>query len=221
MAPSLGGRLIAGLDVCDKTPVARATERQVCTNLWAYLQWLQATGQATLAGRADLRRWAEGEPERWSASIQSFARLPDAPSRLLPPPPCKGSLVLRSLHPGSRRAWTTDALAREAAEDLPSDLAHLLAAEHPAAALTDAAAVLLLDADLRPDDRVLLADATLWPWAWALREGATLIVCPDAEPAALPGIAEEERASLLVASGAASRIRDGAVARRAGGPASR
>jgi hypothetical protein len=179
--------------------MARPTERQICTNLWAYLHWLRAAGRATLAGREDVRRWAATEPERWAASIRAFARLTDAPSHLLLPPGPQGQLVLRSRRAVPRRVWSADALAQGDAGGLPSGLTRVLAAVHPAEALTDAAAVLLLDADLRPDDRVLVAGAAFWPWVWALREGATLILGPAAEPAELRCIAEEDKASILVA----------------------
>ncbi len=178
--------------------MVRVTERQICTNLWAFLHWLRATGRASLAGRDDLLAWREAEPERWAASIRDFARLPNAPRPLLAEADPKSRLVLRS-GSGSRRTWSGDGLARGDATALPPDFARVLTAVHPARALTEAAAFLLLDADLRPNDRVLLPWAAFWPWAWALREGATLIIRRPENAASLRRAAEEEEATILVA----------------------
>ncbi len=184
--------------------MARLTEQQVCTNLWAYLHWLRATGRASLDGGEDLRHWAKTEPERWAASIRSFARLPETPAPLLPWPACKGALVFRSRGPIERRAWPAAALARGEAADLPAELWRPLRAVHPAETMTDAASVLLLDADLRPDDRLLVAGAAPWPWVWALREGATLILCAGTDRPALRRVAADEGATILVAPGIAA-----------------
>jgi acetoacetyl-CoA synthetase len=59
-------------------------------------------------------------------------------------------------------------------------------------------AELLLHADLRSDDRLLVAAGPAWPWLAALLEG-TAIILAAATPASLLATAAEERASVLVA----------------------
>jgi hypothetical protein len=64
------------------------------------------------------------------------------------------------------------------------------------AAPPDALAALLLDADLRPDDRLLVAGTPAHAW---LRPLARVIRAPHATPATLRAIAEAEQASLVIA----------------------
>jgi hypothetical protein len=194
----MGARLIAGPESRDKPTVASVTERQVCTNLWAYLHWLRATGGPPLGGRDEWRRWANAEPARCAASVRAFAGLPERASPLLNRPHPRGTLVLRN--GGTRRSWTADQLARGNVADLPADWSDVLAAEHAPEALTAAAALLLLEADLRPDDCVLLAAGGAWPWAFALREGAVLVDASGESAARLRQAVAEERPRILVAS---------------------
>ena len=57
---------------------------------------------------------------------------------------------------------------------------------------------LLLHADLRPDDRLLVVGSPAWPWLAALLEGTIVILSP-ARPATLLAIAAEESATQIVA----------------------
>jgi len=189
--------------VADPAPAALAAspaERHVSTNLWAYRHWLRRCRGMTLTDRDAIRDWATREPAAFRASIHAFARLPDSPTRLPRHAGIREALVCRTTA-GPRRAWSRDALLHDTPADLPPELGRLL---RPACApdrLTGAMAMLLLDADLRPDDRVLVAGTGAWPWVCALLEGATLIL-DETEAGDLARAAMEERATLLVAPSA-------------------
>jgi acetoacetyl-CoA synthetase len=79
---------------------------------------------------------------------------------------------------------------------LPHEIAAMLTRRWPAEALIRPLAELLLHADLRPDDRVLVVGAA-WPWLAALLEGTTVIL---AAPGDLLAAAEQECATVLVAA---------------------
>jgi hypothetical protein len=116
------------------------------------------------------------------------------------PPPQAGEGELRH-HPLSRLRGRS--LPRTGsgvgAGGLPADIADPLTRHWPPALLIRPLAELLLHADLRPDDRLLVANATPWPWLAALLEGTTVILTA-ATPATLLTIAAEERATVLVAT---------------------
>jgi hypothetical protein len=62
-----------------------------------------------------------------------------------------------------------------------------------------ALAALLLEADLRPDDRLLVTGSPPWPWLDALARVVTLVRAPHATPATLREIAMAEAARAVVA----------------------
>jgi hypothetical protein len=80
---------------------------------------------------------------------------------------------------------------------LPDELAPL-ARLWPPALLVRPLADLLLHADLRSDDRLLVAGNASWPWLATLLEGTTVILAA-ATPATLLATAAEEDATVLVA----------------------
>jgi len=60
-------------------------------------------------------------------------------------------------------------------------------------------AEVLLHADLRPDDRVLVAAGPPWPWVLALSYRTQVVVASPPSPSTLLSRAAEEQASVLVA----------------------
>jgi hypothetical protein len=84
-----------------------------------------------------------------------------------------------------------------ATNPLPDELAPLTRL-WPAALLIRPLADLLLHADLRPDDRLLVAGSAAWPWLAALLEGATVILA-TATAATLLATTADEAATVLVA----------------------
>jgi hypothetical protein len=68
-----------------------------------------------------------------------------------------------------------------------------------AVGLAAALAVVLLEADLRPDDRLLVAGTAPWPWEAARTQGIPVILAREATPASLRAVAEAERASAIAA----------------------
>jgi len=72
-------------------------------------------------------------------------------------------------------------------------------ASWPVAQLAEALAVVLLEADLRPDDRLLLAGPDRWPWLAARTQGIAVIVADAATPASLRAVAAAARASAIAA----------------------
>ena len=154
-------------------------EQVATSNPWAFLHWLRATGRGDPDGWEGLIDWSAAEPAGFSDAIAAFAGLPATPAPLLA---MDAPVPLSSRDAGQgreaalamlRRSWARARLIRPLAE-------------------------VLLHADLRPDDRVLVAACPPWPWLIALRHG-TEIVLATSPPPALPAIAAEEAASVLVA----------------------
>ncbi len=81
---------------------------------------------------------------------------------------------------------------------LPAEIAAPLTRLWPPALLIRPLAELLLHADLRPDDRLLVANSAPWPWLAALLEGTTVILAATTQDTLL-ATAAEERATVLVA----------------------
>jgi hypothetical protein len=81
---------------------------------------------------------------------------------------------------------------------LPAALIAPLTQVWPPALLIRPLADLLLHADLRPDDRLLVVGSATWPWLAALLEGTTVILA-SATPATLLATAADEAATVLVA----------------------
>ena len=167
-------------------------ERVVTTNAWAFLHWLGAVHGVALADWAALQRFSIAHSAEFRAAISRFARLPREPLRLTRHAGTQEALAFRRAD-GSRHSLSRDAL-RHGAPDAPlAPLARLWPPDTLVRALADT----LLYADLRPDDRLLVFGPS-WPWLAALLEGTAIILAPTV-PAALPAIAAEERATVLVA----------------------
>lgn len=146
-------------------------ERVVSTNAWAFLHWLRTARDVDLPNWAALRRWSVADQAAFGRAIAAFARLPDTPVQLAD---CAGSLS-----PSPR----------------DGGVAKLLEQQWPPGTLIRPMAELLLHADLRPDDRLLVCGPA-WPWLAALLERTTIIL---ATPTDLLATAAAERASVLVA----------------------
>ena len=179
-------------------------EHIVSTNAWAFLHWLRTTRGIDLPDWAALQRWSATDAAAFGAAIAAFARLPDAPLRLGRHGGQREALVLRRAD-GTRVALNRDQLRHpqpnplpQAGEGASSDITAPLQRLWPPALLVRPLAELLLHADLRPDDRLLVAGAAAWPWLAALLEGTTVILAA-ASPATLLETAAEEAASVLVA----------------------
>jgi hypothetical protein len=192
-------------------------EQVVTTNAWAFLHWLRTARGVDLPDWAALQRWSVTDRGAFGAAIAEFARLPDTPLRLARHSGRTEALVLRRTG-GGRVGLTRDgvrAVGEEAdgrvtpghdeggscAEGklwLPPDVATPLTRLWPPALLVRPLADLLLHADLRPDDRVIIAGSAAWPWLAALLEGTTVILAA-ATPATLLATAAEEVATVLVA----------------------
>jgi hypothetical protein len=81
---------------------------------------------------------------------------------------------------------------------LPADIAAPLTRLWPPGLLIRPLADLLLHADLRPDDRLLVAGSVAWPWLAGLLEGTTVIL-GAANVAGLLAAAADAAATVLVA----------------------
>jgi hypothetical protein len=169
-------------------------ERLVTTNAWAFLHWLRVVRNIELAGWQALQLWSAGDPAAFAQAFAEFARLPDSPLHLVRHAGGREAVVWRGAH-AARVALTRDNYAASLAS-LPPEIATLLTRRWPAEALIGPLAELLLHADLRPDDRVLVVGAA-WPWLAALLEGTTVIL---AAPVGLLAAAEKECATVLVAA---------------------
>jgi hypothetical protein len=196
-------------------------EQVVTSNAWAFLHWLRTTRGIGLPDWAALQRWSATDAAAFGAAIAAFARLPDAPLRLTRHAGRQEALVLRRAD-GERIAQTRDELqdphpdppplrgSGDSAFPLPRsgggsgwgcfppDIIAPLARAWPPALLIRPLAELLLHADLRPDDRLLVVGSAPWPWIVALLEGTSVILAAGA-PDTLLATAAEERATVLVA----------------------
>jgi hypothetical protein len=177
-------------------------EQIVTCNAWAFLHWLRITRRIDLPDWAALQRWSASNAAAFGAAIAAFARLPDAPLRLARREGQREALVLRRAG-GERIALTRDELKDRHPDPpplrgLPSDTIAPLTRAWPPGLLIRPLAELLLHADLRPDDRLLVVGSAPWPWLAALLEGTTVILAA-ATPAALLAIAAEEHATVLAA----------------------
>lgn len=179
-------------------------ERVVTTNAWAFLHWLRTARGLDLGGWAALQEWSADRPADFRAAIAAFARLPDQAMRLARHSGAQEALVVRRSD-GTRLSAGRDEL--RAWDRLPPSSPPLpgggwgeatapVLPLWPASVLIRPLADLLLHADLRPDDRLLVVGPA-WPWLVALLEGTTVIL---AAPTDVLATAAEERATVLVAS---------------------
>ncbi|MDQ2805071.1 MAG: hypothetical protein M3Y41_21225 [Pseudomonadota bacterium] len=147
-------------------------ERIATSNAWAFLHWLRFVRGRHLSGWSALTEFAVAEPAEFAAAIAAFASLLPLP---LPQGEGEGegegdcaAPLTPALSP-RKRGWRGGLLAG-----------------------------LLLHADLRPDDRVLVAGCAARPWVAARLQGTTVIL--TALPAdALIEAAAAEQASVVVA----------------------
>lgn len=167
-------------------------EKIATTNAWAFLHWLKSVRNVDLAGWEALQRWSADDPAGFAAAIADFAHLDAASLRLCRHTGPQEALVWRNQ---TARVSLTRNDCAVSVTALPPDMAAALKRDWPVETLIRPVAELLLHADLRPDDRLVLAGAT-WPWLAALLEGTTLIL---AAPDDLLKVAEEETATVLVA----------------------
>jgi hypothetical protein len=199
-------------------------EQTVTTNAWAFLHWLRTTRGIDLPDWAALQHWSITDTAAFSSAMVAFARLPDAPVRLARHAGQQEALVLRRPD-GPRLALSRDELRHPDPNPLPQagegalnpaavslfrlrervevralshEIAAPLARAWPPALLIRPLAELLLHADLRPDDRLLVAAGPTWPWLAALLEGTAIILAADM-PATLLATTAEEGATVLVA----------------------
>jgi hypothetical protein len=182
---------------CGGAPLyAPGPEHVVATNAWAFLHWLRVTGGPRLTDWSALQRFSAAEPARFAAFVADFAQLPAGPIRLVRHRGEREALVRRPSD-GTRHAFTRHQLCAGDVAGLPSEIGAQLTRDWPAAELVGPLAELLLHADLRPDDRLLVADAPIWPWLAALLEGTTVILA-DPPRGSLFTVAAEEHATVLV-----------------------
>ena len=193
-------------------------EQVVTTNAWAFLHWLRTARGVDLPDWAAMQRCSVGDRGAFGRAVAEFARLPDAPLRFARHTGPQEALILRLAGRGrvglirdEVRAVSDDKDGRvtpghdgeggpgaEGRAALPPDVARLLSRLWPPALLIRPLADLLLHADLRPDDRLLVVGSAAWPWLAALLEGTTVILAA-ATPATLMATAGEEAATVLVA----------------------
>jgi hypothetical protein len=173
-------------------------EHVVTTNVWAFLHWLRTTCGIDLADWGALQRFSVGRSTEFRATVAEFARLPETPLRLARHSGTREALVFRRAD-GLRLGLSRDELVCASLEPsaLPAELAAPLARLWPPASLIRPCAELLLHADLRPDDRLLVVGPA-WPWLAALLEGSAVILS-TAAAVTLLAVAAEERATVLVA----------------------
>ncbi len=171
-------------------------EQVVTTNAWAFLHWLRTTRGIDLPDWSALQQWSGTDQTTFRNAIAAFARLPDRPMRLARHAGLREALVL-SRRGGARVAFSRDDLAAAPSRtaSLPPEIAAPLQRQWRPDALLRPLAELLLHADLRPDDRLLVTGPP-WPWLAALLEGTTVILAAAID---LLQAAATERASVLVA----------------------
>lgn len=172
-------------------------ERIATTNAWAFMHWLHSTRGITLSGWSALQAFARKHPLDFQAALIAYARLPSPPSSVVRHSGVAEALVFRRAN-AARISYSRDDL-RSPNPSLPVGVTAPLTRLWPATALVRPFADVVLFGDIRPDDRVLVAGTSSWPWLAALLEGATVIL--DAAPGAaeLLVTAEQERAGVLIA----------------------
>jgi hypothetical protein len=172
-------------------------EEIVTSNAWAFLHWLRTTRGIDLPDWGTLQRWWANDQAAFGLAIAEFARLSNEAQPLSRHDGQQETLVL--LRRDSARITLTgnDLGSSGVSQLLPAEIASPLTRLWPAATLIRPLAELLLHADLRPDDRLLVIGSA-WPWLAALLERTTVILAA-ATPATLLAVAAEEGATVLVA----------------------
>jgi hypothetical protein len=181
---------------------APSREQVLTSNAWAFLHWLRTVRGIDLPDWAALQRWSAGDAAAFGEAIAAFARLPDEALRLARYPGPAEAIVLR--RGAERIALTRDELRGASPRRpcplgrLPAEVAAPLTRFWPPASLIRPLAELLLHADLRPDDRLLVIGSVPWPWLAGLLEGTTIILA-TAAPATLLATTADEGTTILVA----------------------
>ena len=146
-------------------------EAEAVSNRGVFIEWLRATGRQPDAEPCDVPEWRSDIDSMvefiglnpgagWAGNLRRSRGGREALVRLAP-----------------RRAWSRDALA---GDDAAWAQAAGVLAEQPWDTLVRVVASHLLDADTRPDDRLLWGGDPYDPWPWgALAIGATLILGGD------------------------------------------
>jgi hypothetical protein len=170
-------------------------ERVVTSNAWAFLHWLRTVRGIDLPDWASLQHWSVCDRAAFGQAIAEFARLPAEPASLARNEGQQEALVLRR-QGGERIALSRDDVlsASRRSDDsrlrLPSDVSSPVTRLWPTATLIHPLADLLLHADVRPDDRLIVVGST-WPWLVALLEGAAVILATATADAVLETVADE------------------------------
>lgn len=199
---------------------APGPERIATTNAWAFLHWLHSTRGIALTGWAALQNFAASHQLDFQAALIAYAHLPPFPTVI---PAQAGihrarhadesnltsgithhqgaaeALVFRPANAARISYTRNDLLTPD--PSLPASVAAPLSRQWPASSLVRPLAAVLLHGDVRPDDRVLVAGTSSWPWLAALLDGTTIILAAPG-PTELLAITEQERASVLVAPAA-------------------
>jgi hypothetical protein len=170
------------------TEVLYAPDREhvVTTNAWAFLHWLQTVRGVDLAGWAALQRFSVDKAVDFRLAVAAFAGLSDEFQR---PPASIPGLAGEGASQANLPAPDAAAIPAVAPDRPQIDLSRT--------ALLRPLADILLHADVRPDDRLLISGAA-WPWRAAELLGATVLIAPVA--ADLLTTAATECASILVAT---------------------
>jgi len=185
-------------------------ERIVTSNVWAFLHWLRTTRGVDLQNWTALQRWSGAYPAGFAAAIATFVGLSDEAMHLMRHGGLREALVCRRAD-GSGWTRTRDELricCSRNARDATSALSRTWSVGQLIRPLAD----VLLHADVRPDDRLLVIGPK-WPWLAALLEG-TIIVLSAAHDALTS--AADEGASVLVAP--ANILAEAAFPRRGARP---
>jgi hypothetical protein len=185
----------------DSVLYAPSRERVLATNAWAFLHWGRAHWAAhssPVAAWVSLERWRDHDPAGFRAALHGFAQLGSSEQRLCRHAGPREALVLRPAD-GGRMAWSRDTL-RAAPMGLPPHAARSLATLHAPGQLLGPLALLLLYADLRPDDRLFVRGLPEWPWLGALLQGTTVIL--DRNSTGVLEAAAAEQASVVAAPAA-------------------
>jgi hypothetical protein len=159
-----------------------ASEAEAVSTPAVFLEWLRAVRGVALDGVAALAAWRREAPAAFDAAMSDFVGLPcDAGvcAALLRGLGPRTALVLFEAGGDSQNLTRAELLA---SDTLPEPVEKMLAALTPAD-LPALAASHLLDADTRPDTRLLWAGDPADPWplgAWLV--GAALLLAVSGDP---------------------------------------
>ena len=196
-------------------------EQVATSNAWAFLHWLRATGRANLEGWEGLIAWSAADPAGFSDALAGFAGLPldslsapggeegrgeagEAPAlawALRYPVQAFDVGPAGRIGPSRRSASVS---AQRPSVDSPTSPrpSPPRGAERELRRTLETVrlhAEILLHADLRPDDRVLVMAGPPWPWLLALRYRTQVVLASPLPPPTLLSRVAEEQATILVA----------------------